>query len=248
MTQFVIPVRTELTVPLQSKRTGANFFTQDNMANRIEVEVTKHNVLQTLVGDVMGYVIRDDKVTVFFPGGIEDGKAYIELPEEAYAVVGPVSIAVRITPPDGKKVTIAIVEAYVKRYTTDAYSDSAHVISGIDDLLANLDRIDQLAQLMGQVSGIVDKSNSLTVRTEAARAEAQQAADNAASSAEAAQRAAADAQLYSRLTGMDAVTHGVFNVFIDDRGHLIFSRTESLADMSMRLQNGRLIIEYPLEE
>ena len=248
MTQFITKVRTELTVPLQITRTGANFFSQDNMANRIEVEVYKHQVLQTVTGDVMGYVMRDDGTTVFFPGGIEDGKAYIELPEEAYAVIGNVTIAVRVTSGDGQKTTIALVAAYIKRYTTDAYVDGGQVISGVDDLLANLERIAQAAAVLGRVQGIIAEADTLADRVEEARQEAVQSAEAAAQSAENAQLSEDNARLYASLTSMDAVTHGIFHVEIDDRGHLIYSRTENLSDLSVKLQNGRLIIEYPLEE
>lgn len=248
MTQFITKIRTELTVPLQVTRTGANFFTQDNMANRIEVEVYKNQTRQIVTGEVTGFVMRDDRTTVFFPGGIENGNAYIELPEEAYAVTGNVTIAVRITSESGQKTTIALVAAYIKRYTTDEYVDGGRVISGVDDLLANLDRIAQAAAVLGRVQGIINEADTLADQVEAARQEAVQSAENAAESEANAKASEDNARLYASLTSMDAVTHGIFHVEIDDRGHLIYSRTENLSDLSVRLQNGRLIIEYPLEE
>ena len=248
MPQFITTVHTELTVPLQVTRTGANFFSQDNMANRIVVEVYKNQILQTVTGDVMGFVMRDDGTTVFFPGGIDDGKAYIELPEEAYAVIGNVTIAVRLTSESGQKTTIALVSAYIKRYTTDSYADPTHVISNVDDLIANLDRIAQAAAVLGRVQGIIREADTLADQVEAARQEAVESAEEAAESAANALLSANDARLYAGLVSMDAVTHGIFHLEIDDRGHLIYTRTDSLSDLNVILQNGRLIIEYPLEE
>lgn len=66
------------------------------------------------------------------------------------------------------------------------------------------------------------------------------AATGAAQSAE-------DAERYARLAEMSAATHGFFNVYIDDQGHLIYERTDDLDDMSMSLVDGRLVVEYPVE-
>jgi hypothetical protein len=113
--QFITPVRTELTVPLQTQRTGATFFSRDNLANRIVVEVCKNHTLQNLEGEVTGYVMRDNGSLVIIPGGIDEGKAYIDLPEAAYAIVGKDTIAVQVK--NGEtKTTIALLEAYVKNY------------------------------------------------------------------------------------------------------------------------------------
>lgn len=71
----------------------------------------------------------------------------------------------------------------------------------------------------------------------------QVAVDTAASAEQAAERA----EHYANMAEMSAETHGFFNVFIDERGHLIYERTDSIDDLSMSLEDGRLIIEYPVE-
>lgn len=117
-------------------------FTQDNMGNRVGVVVLDGGEPATLNGTVTGYVIRADGGTVVVVGAVDGNKAYIDLPESAYAVPGQIQIAIRLVSGDAKTV-LGAISAYVQRTATGTIIDPGHVIPDIDDLLAQIERMEQ---------------------------------------------------------------------------------------------------------
>jgi hypothetical protein len=117
-------------------------FTQDNMANLIGVKVYRGPEPVTLEGTITLYVIRNDGNTVVCTGSIDNNKAWVELPESAYACPGTIQMAMRLTNGNTKTV-LAAIWADVKETSTDAIIDPGHVIPDIDDLQAQIERMEQ---------------------------------------------------------------------------------------------------------
>lgn len=92
-----------------------------------------------------------------------------------------------------------------------------------------------------------ESAQAAQAEADAASIDAQGAAVLATGAAAGAAESAETAKRYARLAEMSAETHGFFNVFIDERGHLIYERTDSIDDVNILLENGRLIVEYPVE-
>jgi hypothetical protein len=109
-------------------------FTQDNLGNRVGVVVLDGGEPATLSGTVTGYVIRADGGTVVVVGAMDGNKAYIDLPESAYAVPGQIQIAIRLTSGSTKTV-LGALNAYVQRTATGTIIDPGHVIPDIDDII-----------------------------------------------------------------------------------------------------------------
>ncbi len=117
-------------------------FTQDNLGNRVGVVVLDSGEPATLDGTVTGYVIRADGGTVVVTGAVDGNKAYIDLPESAYAVPGQIQIAIRLTSGSTKTV-LGAMTAYVQRTATGTIIDPGHVVPDIDDIIAKMDEVDE---------------------------------------------------------------------------------------------------------
>ena len=117
-------------------------FSQDNLGNRVGVVVKDGNAPATLSGTVTGYVIRADGGTVVVEGELDGNRAYIDLPESAYAVPGQIQIAIRLTSGSTKTV-LGAMTAYVQRTATGTIIDPGHVVPDIDDIIAKMDEVDE---------------------------------------------------------------------------------------------------------
>lgn len=150
MAQFRTRIRTELEKNLEQYNFSGKMFTQDNMANRIEVELFRNGQKITATGTVSGIVKRNDGKAVAFPGAIESGVPYIVLPETAYAVEGPISILIRLT--DGEeKTVIGICYAYVTKAADADYVTAGSTVVSIQELVDKLDELDPLIARMEAV-------------------------------------------------------------------------------------------------
>ena len=108
-----------------------NLFTADNGGNLIGVEVTDDGSPASLSGSVYGYVIRADGATVVVEGTLSENKASITLPTSCYAVVGQISIVIKVG-----TTTVGACVGYVYRSTTDTIVDPGSVVPSIAELLA----------------------------------------------------------------------------------------------------------------
>ena len=117
-------------------------FTQDNLGNRVGVVVLDGGEPATMNGTVTGYVIRADGGTVLVVGATDGNRAYIDLPESAYAVPGQIQIAIRLTSGETKTV-LGALNAYVQRTATGTIIDPGHVVPDIDDIIAKMDEVDE---------------------------------------------------------------------------------------------------------
>ena len=163
MAVFETVLRSDLTQPVQVKQLSGNLFSADNNGNRITVEVTRNGEPVELSGLVSGYVIRADGQTVYIPGTIEENTASIVLPISAYAIVGNVSIVIKVG-----TTTVGACTAYVHRTTTDTIVDPAHVMPSIEELLQIIDDCEQAtidanaaAQLANTKAELADEKATL---------------------------------------------------------------------------------------
>lgn len=112
-----------------------NLFSGDSQSNLIGVEVYDNDQAVTLSGSVQGFFIRGDGATVTIANGTLDGnKASVILPSACYAIIGPVSIAIKVG-----GTTVGACHGYVYRTSTDAIVDPDHVIPSLSELLAQIE-------------------------------------------------------------------------------------------------------------
>ena len=157
MAIFETVLKSDLKKPVQVKQLSGNLFSGDNQGNKITVEVMDNGSPATLSGGVTGYVIREDNSTVIISSGTLSGnKASIVLPEEAYNVVGRVSIVVKVG-----TTTVGACTAYVYRTSTDTLVDPTGAIPSLQELLAKISACEQ-------ATADANKVANLTVSAEAA--------------------------------------------------------------------------------
>ena len=112
-----------------------NLFSGDSQSNLIGVEVYDNGQAVTLSGSVQGFFIRGDGATVTIANGTLNGnKASVILPSSCYAIIGPVSIAIKVG-----GTTVGACHGYVYRTSTDAIVDPDHVIPSLSELLAQIE-------------------------------------------------------------------------------------------------------------
>ena len=138
MAQFETWLEADLQKPVTVKQIAGNVFSADSQSNVIRVRVTDGGATATLSGTVTGYIVRDDGATVIVTGTLSGNVVSIVLPTSAYVVVGPISIAIRLTTGEIKTV-LAACTGYVYRTSTDTIVDPGHVIPSIEELLAQID-------------------------------------------------------------------------------------------------------------
>lgn len=117
------------------------------LADSILVALTKGGEEVPLDGcAVMGYMIRPDDVTIKVPGSGTGSIASVTLPREAYAYGGAFSLAVNVSSAEITQ-TVAVFDGRIVRTQTDnVVVDSGTVVPNLDDLLAQISRMEQATQ------------------------------------------------------------------------------------------------------
>ena len=128
----------DLQKPLQPQVLNGSMFTQDNLGNKVGVILTDGGEPVGISGAVSGYIMRDDGATVaVIDGESSMNRAWITLPQAAYAVPGRIVIVIKIT--DGSTVTtVGACVVTVQKSTTGAIVDPGTIISDIDTLIATI--------------------------------------------------------------------------------------------------------------
>ena len=130
--------RCDLTKPVQVQYLDGNLFTLDNGGNTINVYCYEGEEPATLGGSVSANVIRPDGTTVPVSGAIDGNKAYVILPQAAYAVPGCVTIVIKVTQ-DTTVTTIAAIVANNMLSSTDAIVDPGTIIPSVQALIAQIE-------------------------------------------------------------------------------------------------------------
>ena len=135
MAAININLRSDLQHPVKVQYLDGNLFSQDEAANTIIIEVTDGGSPATLGGNVVANVIRADGGTVAVTGGTVEGNIVsVTLPAAAYAVIGAITVIVKLTGED-VTTTIAALVANVYQSSTDAVVDPGTIIPSIEDLI-----------------------------------------------------------------------------------------------------------------
>lgn len=160
MAQFETWLKADLQRPPQVKTLGGAIFSQDDMGNLIGAEVTDGGQAVNLSGTVVGYVVRGDGATVTVAGQCAGNRAWIELPEAAYAVPGMIQIALRLRE-GAQRAVLAACVATVQRTSTDMLVDPGHVVPNLETLLAKLEEMDEAIAEAGDAA---DSANAAAAR------------------------------------------------------------------------------------
>ena len=152
MAEVNINLKCDLQHAVKVQYLDGNLFSQDAAANTINIEVTDNGAPATIGGTVSANVIRPDGGTVAVTGGTISGNIVsITLPAACYALVGMISVIVKLTS-DGTETTIAALTAYVYQSSTDTVVDPGTVISSIQDLIDAIDTA--VASIPADYSGL----------------------------------------------------------------------------------------------
>ena len=130
--------RCDLTKPVQVQYLDGNLFTLDNGGNTINVYCYEGEEPATLGGSVSANVIRPDGTTVPVSGAIDGNKAYVILPQAAYAVPGYVTIIIKVTQ-NTTVTTIAAIVANNMLSSTDTIVDPGTIVPSVQALIAQIE-------------------------------------------------------------------------------------------------------------
>lgn len=175
-------LKSDLKKPVKVIPLSGNLFTADNQANKIGVEILDEGQPATLSGSVIGYIIRADGDTVVVTGTLSGNKASIVLSSPCYAIVGHISIVVKVG-----ATTVGACTSYVYRSTTDTVVDPEHIIPSIDELLA---QINNCINATTSANTAAENANQKATAANSAASAANTAANNANQKATAANNAA----------------------------------------------------------
>ena len=124
--------------PVKVRYLDGYFFRKDSAGHRINVDVFDNGVPVSVGGSVSAEVVRSDGETVPVTGAVSENRAYVILPQAAYAVVGAVQITIKVT--EGTTiVTIACFVAYVHESDTDITVDPGTIIPSIQALISQIE-------------------------------------------------------------------------------------------------------------
>ena len=130
--------RCDLNEPVKVRYLGGNMFSLDNGGNTLNVYCYIGDEPAELGGSVTANVIRADGSTVAVSGAISGNKAYVILPQAAYAVPGLVQIIIKVTQ-NTTVTTVAAIVATVYQSSTDTIVDPGQVIPSVQALIAQID-------------------------------------------------------------------------------------------------------------
>lgn len=117
----------------------------DDTADRFGVDVYENGEPVQLTGCICtGYFMRSDGITLIIMGSVDGNRAYVDLPEAAYAKEGNFCLAIKVSG-TGFSATMRIVDGTVMTTTTDKIEDQEGTIPDIDELLAVISQAEDAA-------------------------------------------------------------------------------------------------------
>lgn len=124
--------------PVKVRYLDGYFFSKDSAGHRINVDVFDNGAPVSVGGSVSAEVVRSDGETVPVTGAVSANRAYVILPQAAYAVVGAVQITIKVT--EGTTiVTIACFVAYVHESDTEITVDPGTIIPSVQALISQIE-------------------------------------------------------------------------------------------------------------
>ena len=135
----------------------------DEKADRFGVRVFKNGQPETLIGSCIGKFIRADGLTVPITTGTVNGNlAYVDLPEDCYAVAGVFSLAIKVTA-SGNTTTLRIVDGNVAKTDTNIYADPGVIMPTIEMLMAEIEQAVASIPAAGFANGSALNTNIFAV-------------------------------------------------------------------------------------
>lgn len=144
---------------------------QDNQANRLAFEIFAGDAPYSPSGSCVGLVKRADGSGVPITGVVSNNLLYIDLPQEAYAIEGPVTVVVRSVAGNAKT---AIFYGYgnVLNGESGTIINPGNVIPDITDLLAAIDQMEQATAAANAAATKAVRYDSTQSLTDAQKAQA----------------------------------------------------------------------------
>ena len=137
MEPIKVDLRCDIQGPVRVRYLDGNLFSMDKAANIINVDVLDNGVPVQVGGSVTAEVIRADGGTVTVSGTVSGNRASVTLPQACYAVVGAISVVIKVT--EGTTITtIAAFVANVYRSSTDTIVDPGTIIQSVEDLIEDI--------------------------------------------------------------------------------------------------------------
>ena len=144
---------------------------QDKNANRLEFELYNGDSPYSPGGSCAGYVVRSDGETVPMTGTVSGNLLSIILPEEAYAIEGPINVAVKSVA-DGDRTTIFFGMGTILVGQTGTIVNPGDVIPDITELMAAVDQMEQATEAANAAASKAVRYDSAQTLTAAQMAQA----------------------------------------------------------------------------
>lgn len=137
------------------------FLTGDEEAHQFRVTCYRGNDSVNLEGAaITGYFIRSDGVTLPIPGSVENNVAVVQLPAACYVRPGSFSLVIKAAL-GGPIGAILWVEGAVSRSKTDDVRDPLEKVPSLDELLAQIDRLEQAINKAENVANLTAEATTL---------------------------------------------------------------------------------------
>ena len=173
MAQFETWLESDLKQPNKVQVLKGDLFSQDNKANLIGVIVTDGGEPVTLSGTIQGIIVRSDNGYKTVTGQKSGNRAWIELPAEAYEVVGQIQVVIRLISGTDKVVLGGCI-GYVTRSTTNSpiippgqvVPDIDQFLQYIDEMLSGTEAATEAAEAANEAAGKIDGMTVSAAATE----------------------------------------------------------------------------------
>lgn len=183
-------ITVDLDKPLVRQNVGGVMASSDKEADQYSVSVTRSGANVSLTGcGAHGYMILPNGETIKITGAVSGNTASVIIPQSGYAYDGAFTLAIKVSGTD-YNATVAIFDGYIVQTVTGTIVDGDRVLYGVDEILALIDDMEEAEQAANTAASNADAK--ATAANDAANA-ANTAADNADAKAAAANTAAANA-------------------------------------------------------
>ena len=167
-------LQTDLMKPAQVQVLRGVMFSQDNQGDLVGVHVYDNGQPAQLSGTVLGYIVKDNGDTVTITGTLQENRAWIVLPANAYDVVGMIHIAIQLKANDTQTspiLTLGMCAVYVQRTQTGNIITPEYRILDVAAILDMIDDVDAATAAANAAAGNANTKAGLA-DTAATRADA----------------------------------------------------------------------------
>ena len=171
-------LQTDLMKPAQVQVLRGVMFSQDNQGDLVGINVYDNGQPAQLSGTVLGYIVKDNGDTVTITGTLQENRAWIVLPANAYDVVGMIHIAIQLKANSTQTspiLTLGMCAVYVQRTQTGNIVTPEYRILDVAAILEMIDDVDAATAAANAAAGNANTKAGLA-DTAATRADAAAAA------------------------------------------------------------------------